>query len=130
MFHNLFQQFYCAFQLIYQSKTNFTDHLFVSFGSLNWTFGFQHNISKVVVHPSNSADTDGDNYGDIALLRLSRPIRMVKVFGYYLVNSICLPEKKRDYMGFATMAGWGQTRKLHPKTKMWIYLQTVFIKLG
>ncbi|CAG2172773.1 unnamed protein product, partial [Oppiella nova] len=110
-----------------QHRNNFTHILQIRFGSVNWTYGYESEISRIVCHPFNTyhiIDDNEDNFADIALIRVTKPIRMVQIFGYYLVNSICLPHKGQKFNGVSTLAGWGQVRYLHPNTQMPVYNKT------
>ena len=112
----------------FDSRNHFTDILQIRFGSVNWTYGYESEISRIVCHPFNTyhiIDDNEDNFADIALIRVTKPIRMVQIFGYYLVNSICLPHKGQKFNGVSTLAGWGQVRYLHPNTQMPVYNKTV-----
>ncbi|CAG2167804.1 unnamed protein product [Oppiella nova] len=119
--HNTTYKYHiCGVYPQFDSRNNFTDILQIRFGSVNWTYGYESEISRIVCHPFNTyhiIDDNKDNFADIALIRVTKPIRMVQIFGYYLVNSICLPHKDQKFNGVSTLAGWGQ-QLLHKADNM------------
>ncbi|XP_054165140.1 plasma kallikrein-like [Oppia nitens] len=109
-------------------KHDLQNKLFVRFGSLNSSIGFVHRLAKTVIHPMNRYDGDNndDNYADIALIKLDRPLRYRKIYGYYLVNSVCLPNISDNFYSttYATLSGWGQYRYRDPIYGAWVYKET------
>lgn len=77
-------------------------------GTTNIFGGDLYRIDDMVIHPEFARKLLKN---DVALLKTRTTIKMKKdKAGFYIVNSICLPEVEEEHVGKATIAGWGMTR--------------------